>query len=322
MDRDKVLQIVKQRGPVLPVQISKEINTNVYFASAMLSELVSAKKIQFSHAKFGGSPFYYVPGQEEKLQQLYDQLPSKEKQAFDLLKKEQVVHDRGLDPGLRVAFRQMHDFAQPVEATVHGRTEIFWGWYLCSPDEIHQRLQQIAERIPGPPQPEQQPAAPAPKPAPEAPAAAPESSHEGLREELLQQLREEMKKELKKAAPPSDREQLREMKRKEEDEKDAFLDRIRKYLQKKEIQVLEYQIIKRNSEADLVLSVPSSLGAAIYFCKARNKKTVTEADLQAALLAAQSRKLPSLLITTGELTKRAKEIAESELRGVTVKKLS
>ena len=145
--------------------------------------------------------------------------------------------------------------------------------------------------------------------------------HAELREDRLKQLRKELKQELLRTSLPPDKEQLRELHKREEDEKDPFLDKVKKYLQQKEIEVLEYTLVKRNNEADLVLSVPSTLGAAIYFCKARNKKTVTEADLQAALLAAQSRKLPALLVTTGDLTKKAKEMSETELRGVTVKKL-
>ena len=67
--RDKILVLVKQKGPLLPVQLVKEIpGLNTIFAGAILSELYASKKVFISHIKVGGSPLYYVQGQEEKLQ--------------------------------------------------------------------------------------------------------------------------------------------------------------------------------------------------------------------------------------------------------------
>ncbi len=41
--REEILKFIKYSGPVLPVQIAKHVNTNILFASAMLSELVSGR---------------------------------------------------------------------------------------------------------------------------------------------------------------------------------------------------------------------------------------------------------------------------------------
>ena len=57
--REKLLKIVQDKGPLLPAQINRELNTNVLFASAMLSEMVDAKKLRLSSMKIGGSPLYY-----------------------------------------------------------------------------------------------------------------------------------------------------------------------------------------------------------------------------------------------------------------------
>jgi len=46
-DSDKILNFIRINGPVLPVQISKYVDTNILFAGAMLSELVSKKAIMF-----------------------------------------------------------------------------------------------------------------------------------------------------------------------------------------------------------------------------------------------------------------------------------
>ena len=80
--KDKVLQLIRTRGPVLPSQINKEIEQNVLFTSAILSELVDSKQLRLSHTKIGGSPVYYLPGQESRLEFLYKQLHEKEQKAF------------------------------------------------------------------------------------------------------------------------------------------------------------------------------------------------------------------------------------------------
>ena len=43
--RNEILNYVSKHGPILPVQISKQINNNILFAGAILSELVANKKI-------------------------------------------------------------------------------------------------------------------------------------------------------------------------------------------------------------------------------------------------------------------------------------
>ena len=89
--KDIVFEFVKKNGPVLPVQVSKNINTNILLASAILSGLVSEKKVFLTHQNIGGSPLYYVKGQESKLDILYKHLENAEKEAYDLLKDKKTI---------------------------------------------------------------------------------------------------------------------------------------------------------------------------------------------------------------------------------------
>ena len=67
--RDRIIDLIRIKGPVIPAQISKEISTNIIIASAYLSELVDHKKLRLSKLKIGGgSPLYFLPGQEARLQ--------------------------------------------------------------------------------------------------------------------------------------------------------------------------------------------------------------------------------------------------------------
>ncbi len=54
--RNKIIALLKIRGPSLPVHISKEIGLSSIFAGAFLSELASSKEIKISNMKVGGSP--------------------------------------------------------------------------------------------------------------------------------------------------------------------------------------------------------------------------------------------------------------------------
>lgn len=130
--KQEVLDFIKFNGPVLPFQVAKKIEKNLILAGALLSDLISDKLVKISRAKIGGSPVYYVSGQEEKLEKLYEYLPGKEKEAFNLLKEKRVLKDKEVPAGIRVALRSIRDFAFPFKYS----DEIYWRWYLLPEQEI------------------------------------------------------------------------------------------------------------------------------------------------------------------------------------------
>jgi len=135
--KEQILSIVRREGPVLPVHISRKLGSDTYFAGAILSELVKSNAIRVSNAKIGGSPLYYINGQESKLDKLYPYLPGKEKEAYDLLRTRQVLQDKECDPPIRVALRIVKDFAYPSE--VNG--VLYWRWYLTSEVEAKKLIE-------------------------------------------------------------------------------------------------------------------------------------------------------------------------------------
>ncbi|MBI2145426.1 hypothetical protein HYU18_03840, partial [Candidatus Woesearchaeota archaeon] len=156
---DRVKQLVRMRGPLIPSQISKEIGTNILMASAILGELASSSDVKISSVKVGGTPLYYVAGQEAKLQNYIASLPQKEKEAFEQLKASGILRDNVLEPAIRVALRQIKDFAKPIEVGMDGQVELFWKWYLLSSEEaetsIKKQLGVFEEKEPEKPQPQQ-----------------------------------------------------------------------------------------------------------------------------------------------------------------------
>ena len=91
-NRAEALNVVMEKGPLQPSQIATTVNTNILFASAILSELVDNKKVKITHVKRGGSPFYYVQGQEEKLMDLAKYLSENETKILAELNTTQGHH--------------------------------------------------------------------------------------------------------------------------------------------------------------------------------------------------------------------------------------
>jgi len=75
--------------------------------------------------KVGNSPLYYLSGQEQLLEKSSHYLKSKEKEAFTLLKEKKIIKDSEQDPAIRVALREIKDFAIPFKKD----EEIFWRYF-------------------------------------------------------------------------------------------------------------------------------------------------------------------------------------------------
>ena len=131
------LDYVRQNGPILPVQISKAIGTNILMASAILAELVSSKKVKLTHQNIGSSPLYYIEGQEFKLEELLlSKIDGKRKEAAQLLKEKKVLQESELEPSIRVAMKEIKDFAIPLSVTFNNQKYIFWKWHLTNNEEV------------------------------------------------------------------------------------------------------------------------------------------------------------------------------------------
>jgi len=349
-----ILSLIKAKGPILPVEASKKIGDDIIIASAYLATLVSRSEVKVSHLKVGGSPLYFLPGQEAMLQEFSDRLSPPEKRAYTLLKEKKVLRDAELEPVQRVSLRAIKDFALPLNVKHEANIEIFWKWYLIpdaeaeplikrvfqvEPDEPpaakQQAVQAVQEKAPeqkSEPRPEpKKEAVPIPEPIVHLPKKAeaeePKETKEKkkrpakLRQEVLPTEPAEKPASSSAAAPAlqSASSSPPEQKFGEPETKDRFFEEVKGYFASNSIMVLESAIVKKNSELDLVVSVPSAVGRLTYYCKAKNKKKSNEGDLASAYVQGQSRKLPTLYLSRGELVKKASEMLGREFRGIVVK---
>lgn len=281
--REKIVSFIKVNGPVLPVQVSKQFGGDLFFAGAVLSELVGRQKVRISNAKVGGSPVYYVDGQEYKLHVLYDHLKDVHKKVYDLLKDNKVLRDKDLEAWQRVALREIKDFAYPIQ----NEDGIFWKWYLISDNEA---IQIIKERY----YPELK----------EAPLEMPEVMpvvKQGAVEEKVALIEDSLPKEIIK--------EFQKPKLKKVHEPGDTSIAVRNYFSQKKAVIIEEKILRKNSELEYLVEIPSSVGKVKFFVKYRNKKVITDADLVLAHNDAQLRKLPLLFLSSGDLNKKAIEYA-------------
>ncbi|MBR9677657.1 hypothetical protein GOV04_05955 [Candidatus Woesearchaeota archaeon] len=296
-DKDKILQLVRQRGPLLPIDISKALGMTTIFSSAYLSELVDSKVLRLSSVKVGSSPLYYAPGQEHKLQNYKSKLHEKEQLTYEILKKEGVLRDEGLSTLNRVALRQIKDFAIPLEVQYGEVTELFFKWYMLDDNTASEKIKKILAPLTS-------------KPAP-----VPEKPKEVVQKPSVVQEKPEAPKP--KPAPVVAEPKIF----KDTTKTDDFSDQLKNYFAQKNIKIVERDIIRKNSEIDYVLLMPTAIGSVEYYCKAKSKKKNNDGDLSVAYLQGQMKKLPTIFLTTGEITKKALEKSKQEFKGMVIKQI-
>jgi len=140
----------------------------------------------------------------------------------------------------------------------------------------------------------------------------------------LEQERQTMLKEIesKKPAPQIQKKSGTQTKSDSSPEEDPFFSQLLNYFKEKKIEIVKYNIVRKKSDIDLILKIPSILGALEYYCKAKNKKTVSDGDLSSAVVQGQLKKLPVLFLSPGKPTKKAEELLNTELKkGIIIKKL-
>ena len=326
MLKEQVYNYVQRAGPIIPIKVAKHFNSNTIFISAILSELISGKKLLLTKAKIGGSPLYYAPGQEPKLADaLREHLKQLPKTALEILEQKKVLRDQDCEPAVRVALREIKDFAKPLEIQVEGNTELFWKFHTLDNEQTKSLINEILEKVykKEEPTPEQ----------PKIEESKPQTEQEKINEEIKQEFQE--------PEPVEEKEEFEEQKEEpqqsllQKEEKETLLEQdkpkpkekdfekvIISYLNRNKVSILEKQTIKKNRELNFVVNIPSNVGDLMYFVKAKNKKKINEGELLLAFTEGQNLKLPTLYLTNAETTKKAIKYMETNMKGLLYKKIN
>ncbi len=278
--KEKIISLLRMNGPSLPVHIAKGTGLSILFASAFLSELFYEKKIKISDMKVGNSPLYLLPGQEPQLERFFQYLKSKEKEAFLLLKERKFLKDDEQQPAIRVAMREIKDFAIPFQRG----EEIYWRYFTVPEEELDKKEKPIIVKI-------------------KEEVVQKEPEEDKLRvgksgiEENLNIFNEE-EGEIKK---PERKKTARKRSNKKHDEQ--FFNKIKEFLSEKNIEIIDIQSFNKN---DLVLKIKEDKKEKLLI--AYNKKRIISSDLMKAYKKSLEANLPYMILSLGEPAKNLKEL--------------
>lgn len=329
--QDKILAMARN-VPLTPTMVAKAVGKDSLIASAMLSSMVEKGILKISHVKVGSTPLYYDPDKSEQLQDYASYLNEKERRVYDLLKEKKVLRENVLDPLSRVCVKNLKDFARPLEVSFGGNTEIFWKWYLLADADAEPIIKGIltgsasfeSGKSEEEKQPEQKPSVIEQNLSFPESAAAPEPVIPVKQQELEQSSEMQKTKRVKKKKVETQKRIVDKIKEmivpSAAKGYDNFLEQLNKYFGKNGISVVKNMDQKRKGELEFIVEIESSVGALAYYCHAKDKKRVGEADLSNAFVQGQLVKLPVLFLTTGNLTKQAEKISK-DFKGVIVRKI-
>jgi len=324
--KDKIMEVLNKRGPSLPVHIAKETGLSMLFASAFLAELLSSKKIRIGHLKVGGSPIYMIPGHESKLESFSQYLKSKERDAFMLLKEKKFLEDSQQDPAIRVALREIKDFAMAFQT----EGKVIWRYFIIPESQYINPTKPI------------EPKEEAPKPTPQNPEKQVEQNHPNKVEhdnnpQPHQNQNNNSSQENnshQNNAPSqnnnssqnnassqennslqegtqnqSDKEKPKELDifdDKEKSEEPEFIPNVLRYIEKSEIKLIEETETKKREFLGIG-RVDSPLGEMEILIMGKDKKKINEKDLEKILEKAKESNRIALLFSNGEIDNKAKE---------------
>jgi hypothetical protein len=342
MRENAIIEFLSNNGPSTPAQLAKYLNINQIFASAMLGETVSnnKEKIRISNLKIGGgSPLYYIREHEDRLQNFSQNLNAKDRQAYELLKTKKILRDREQSALVRVSLRQIQDFAVQLNITRAGNTEIFWKWHMLTDKEAESEIRKILgihheEKTVKEENKEKKETGQETSPEKTGKykdLSMPKTDIKEInqKQESNMQNGQEMIKEMpnivirkENQMKIGEKEQSQDRLQMQGSQGDlnaefsikypkGFGKRVIDFIEQKGIKIKNYEQIKKNKEFTMILSVPSSVGSSRFYCKALDKKKISEGELALAIVEAQERKLAGLFMTTGELAKKTEAKMET-----------
>jgi hypothetical protein len=145
---EKIMQLVRMSGPTLPNAVAKQLNTEIYLASAILSGLVQNGHLKLSSRRIGSSPLYYVPGQENRVRErLHKELNELEKKTLERVKDLKVAFTEELYPQERFLVNELKDFVEALTLNSDGQELKLWKHYSVSQDELNSIINSKLHKI-------------------------------------------------------------------------------------------------------------------------------------------------------------------------------
>ena len=297
---EKIIGVLNEKGPSLPINIAKVLEISSLFISAFLSELTNQKRIQVSSLKVGGSPLYYMRGQEEKLEDYYKYLHPREAEAFLLLREHKVLKDSDQDPATRVALRSIKDFSVGFKMN----EDIYWRFVSVPKEEVNailngnvveEKVQEVVE---------------------EKIEEKIEKNNSEMVEPVVKEIKIKSESDNKFNNPLVMDKEIR----KKEKPKSEFVQQVISFINERGLQIVEENDYKVK-EYNCIVQIRSELGLIRFWTQAKDKKRITEGDFKKLLSNAQSIPLPAFMLYTGEISNKAKKYLKEYGSVLKVKKI-
>lgn len=297
---EKIIGVLNEKGPSLPINIAKVLEISSLFISAFLSELTNQKRIQVSSLKVGGSPLYYMRGQEEKLEDYYKYLHPREAEAFLLLREHKVLKDSDQDPATRVALRSIKDFSVGFKMN----EDIYWRFVSVPKEEVNailngnvveEKVQEVVE---------------------EKIEEKIEKNNSEMVEPVVKEIKIKSESNNKFNNPLVMDKEIR----KKEKPKSEFVQQVISFINERGLQIVEENDYKVK-EYNCIVQIRSELGLIRFWTQAKDKKRITEGDFKKLLSNAQSIPLPAFMLYTGEISNKAKKYLKEYGSVLKVKKI-
>jgi len=273
-EKVKIVSLIKQKGPIVSQSIAKTLNIQSFLTSALLSELVKDKVVKSSHLRVGGSPLYYFSGQEAGLDNYTNFLAMKEKEAFGELKKEEIIQDSKAEPAIRVAFRNIKDFAIPLRVTKGNEELLFWKFHLLSAEEASKKINDLL------------------------------GGKEKKQKEEKKEKREEAKAE-KKEKERAEKAEKSEKKKVKRPNITSLVPKVEDWANANKASLKE--VSDEGKEVKAKVTIPSAIGDIdfLLFCKG---KSLSEGDVIGAYQKGLAEKMPVLMLGAGKISKKAEKL--------------
>lgn len=276
--KDRMMQYIKMKGPSLPVNIAREVSVSPLFASAFLSELYREQKLFMSHLKVGSTSLYLLPGQEMQLENFIEHLNVREREAFHFIKKNKIAEESLLTPVLRVAIRNIQDFATPIQI----KDKTFWKYSFISDQEALALIE-------------------------------PQQIETVKKQEVLEKIPEAQITIEKQVEKPTELENVlitpeknKKIKPQKIIESD-FTKRLKEYLSSQGIEILQV-IEEKKKEFQAKIRTEEKFGKQEYYLIAKDKKKIREEDLTLVLHKAQQDRLLALFMAPADLDIKAQSM--------------
>jgi hypothetical protein len=299
--KQKILDLIKQLGPMLPVEISSKIGVDSFMAKAFLMELVEEGKISQSKEKLAESPMYYLLGQERQVVMKMENIKQQHSKTARTYAPTSVSEDPEVQAkreafAIRLAEIQAKEQQRKTMSAPQPRplTKI-------SPSkskDLRVHAEQSSARNP------QHVYKPQLSPHPKHIPFSPKSTfpHSPINPVSMPDFKSEPEPEY---TPEAER---------------TFIDKAMDWLKMEGYEIVE-EINAKKTEMELLVKVYTDFGKVNFYMKIKQKKTITEADLMAVYAGAMEQKCPAVLITNGKLSKSADNFLEEKGWIVKVKQL-